>query len=168
MIREKCSSYRGSRWEVSQLLSSSCFSISIVLIGLDAKTQNAFFRLLWNVQMLEIRGIRRLIEGLVLWLSVLDFGFGWAVSALFPCILSIHFLIFFSWKCSIEVQTKFAFGVGFCLVAIVVQCTMRRLSSSVEPYTKFSRIWYRGIYYCSVLYTAEFGCLGIKYRAIII
>ena len=28
-------SYRGSRWEVSQLLSSSCFSISIVLISLD-------------------------------------------------------------------------------------------------------------------------------------
>ena len=29
-------SYKGSRWEVSQLLSSSCFSISIVLICLDA------------------------------------------------------------------------------------------------------------------------------------
>ena len=44
-LKRGCS-YRGSRWEVSQLLSSSCFSISIVLIGLDAKTQNAFFRLL--------------------------------------------------------------------------------------------------------------------------
>ena len=34
-IKRTMISYRGSRWEVSQLLSSSCFSISIVLIGLD-------------------------------------------------------------------------------------------------------------------------------------
>ena len=39
-----------------------------------------------------------------------------------------------------------------------LHCTMRRLSSSVEPYTKFSRIWYRGIYYCSV--SIEFGTQG--------
>ena len=46
----------------------------------------------------------------------------------------------------------------FISLSFPIQCTMRRLSSSMTRYTKFSRIWYRGIYYCSV--SIEFGTQG--------